>query len=383
MDAPLRVLAMIAAPSDAPSFDAAGCRRSLEEALRPACAQGIASLEFLAEPTENALRKRLAQAPVHAFHFIGHGRSQQSAQYGTLVFQDSSGRARGLNAPYLATLLKSQPQLRVVLLQACGAGDDPLGQVASALAQQLAVVSGAFGDAASEFMRHFYAALATGDAAGAAFAAAQQALVVAGHACARAAFHLRGRAAAVVGETKSESHEPAPIAASPPARTIAPAVADVVRNAEADAAAQEIRRKRAAGAFDVFLCHNWADKTAVKSIAADLKARGILPWLDEWELPPGQPWQPLLEQQIGSIRSAAVFVGAAGMGPWQEQELYSLLREFASRRSPVIPVCLGDAPDKPELPIFLRAMTWVDFRLHDPDPMERLVWGITGRRADE
>lgn len=380
MDSPLRVLAMIAAPSDAPGFDAGACRRSFEEALRPACTQGLASLEFLAEATENALRKRLAQAPVHALHFIGHGRSQQSAQYGTLVFSDSAGRARGLNAPYLATLLKSQPQLRIVFLQACDAGDDPLGQVASALAQQLAVVSGDASDAASTFARHFYATLATGGAADAAFAAAQEALVVAGHASARAAFHLRGRAAPVVREAKTDSKEPAPIAVSPPERT-APLVAEV-RNAEVEAAAQEIKRKRAAGAFDVFLCHNWADKPAVKSIAVDLKARGILPWLDEWELPPGQPWQPLLEQQIGSIRSAAVFVGAAGMGPWQEQELYSLLREFVSRRSPVIPVCLLDAPDKPELPIFLRAMTWVDFRLRDPDPIERLVWGITGKRAD-
>jgi hypothetical protein len=25
-------------------------------------------------------------------------------------------------------------------------------------------------------------------------------------------------------------------------------------------------------------------------------------------------------------------------------------------------------------------MTWVDFRKDDPDPMEQLVWGITGKR---
>jgi len=381
MDAPLRVLAMIAAPSDAPSFDAQACRRTLEEALRPACAQGLASLEIVAEPTENALRKRLAQSPVHAFHFIGHGRSQQTAQYGTLVFQDSSGRARGLNGPYLATLLKSQPQLRWVFLQACDAGDDPLGQVATALASQgLAVVTSDAGDAAGEFARHFYASLAAGDPADGAFAAAQEALVVAGRASARASFHLRGRASVAV-DAKVVAREPA----APPPRAIADTKADVApeRNVEAEAAAQEIRRKRAAGAFDVFLCHNWADKPAVKKIALELKSHGILPWLDEWELPPGQPWQALLEQQIGSIRSAAVFVGAAGIGPWQEQELYSLLREFVARRNPVIPVCLLDAPDKPELPIFLRAMTWVDFRLRDPDPMERLVWGITGKRASE
>ena len=140
--------------------------------------------------------------------------------------------------------------------------------------------------------------------------------------------------------------------------------------------------KRAAGQFDVFMCHNHVDKAAVKDIANALKSRGLLPWLDQWELPPGQPWQPLLERQIGNIRAAAVCVGSAGVGPWQEQELYGFLSEFVSRRAPVIPVLLPGAPVKPELPIFLRLMTYVDFGLGDPDPMAHLEWGITGVRPD-
>ena len=147
-------------------------------------------------------------------------------------------------------------------------------------------------------------------------------------------------------------------------------------------ARRELERKRAAGAFDVFLCHNSADKPAVKEIGKHLEERGISPWLDEWELPPGQPWQSLLEEQIGNIRSAAVFVGPTGVGPWQEQELYGFLREFVSRKSPVIPVLLPDAPEKPELPIFLKAMTWVDFRVQHPNPLDRLIWGITGNRPE-
>ena len=70
----------------------------------------------------------------------------------------------------------------------------------------------------------------------------------------------------------------------------------------------------------MFLCYNSSDKAAVKQIAQQLQVHGIVPWLDEWELPPGQPWQPLLEQQIAGIKSAAVFVGADGVGPWQERD---------------------------------------------------------------
>ncbi len=132
--------------------------------------------------------------------------------------------------------------------------------------------------------------------------------------------------------------------------------------------------------FDVFLCHNSDDKPEVKRIAEQLKAHGIKPWLDEWELPPGLPWQRLLEAQIGQIKSAAVFVGKDGVGPWQRMELEALLREFVHRGCPVIPVVLRNAPTKPQLPLFLGNMTWVDFRKLEPDPMERLIWGITGVR---
>jgi hypothetical protein len=184
-----------------------------------------------------------------------------------------------------------------------------------------------------------------------------------------------------VAERPAQSAPP-PIAPAVPARDPV-AEAEAARKAEEAARAQEVARRRAAGDFDVFLCHNWADKPAVKKIAQALIARGIVPWLDEWELPPGRPWQPLLEQQIANIKSAAVFVGSAGIGPWQEQEINGFLRQFVRRSNPVIPVLLENAPATPTLPLFLEAMTWVDFRLRDPDPLERLLWGITGKRTAE
>jgi hypothetical protein len=131
--------------------------------------------------------------------------------------------------------------------------------------------------------------------------------------------------------------------------------------------------------FDVFLCHNGKNKDEIKRIGEMLKEQGILPWLDEWELRPGIPWQHLLQQQIKQIKSAAVFVGKDGIGPWQQQEIAAFLREFVKRRCPVIPVLLAKAPKQPRIPPFLEGMTWVDFREQAPDPMARLIWGITGK----
>jgi GTPase SAR1 family protein len=148
-----------------------------------------------------------------------------------------------------------------------------------------------------------------------------------------------------------------------------------------DTAASILEGKIATQDFDVFLCYNNEDKAAVKKIGHTLKETGILPWFDEWELRPGLSWQRLLEQQIGQIRSVAVFVGSEGIGPWQNPEQEAFLREFANRGCPVIPILLPNAPSHPKLPIFLKGKTWIDFREQDPDPMEQFLWGITGKRG--
>ena len=132
--------------------------------------------------------------------------------------------------------------------------------------------------------------------------------------------------------------------------------------------------------FDVFLCHNSVDKAAVKEIAKRLKKEGIRPWLDEWELRPGLIWQDELEKQIEHIQSVAVFVGQSGLGPWQDMELSTFLRQFAKRQCPIIPVILPDCEEAPKLPLFLEGMMWVDFRQKVPDPFRQLIWGITGKK---
>jgi GTPase SAR1 family protein len=156
-------------------------------------------------------------------------------------------------------------------------------------------------------------------------------------------------------------------------------------NASADAArslaaaSSVILGKKETIDFDVFLCHHSDDKPAIRKTAQRLREHGILPWLDEAELIPGRPWQEELERQISHIRAAAVFVGPSGVGPWQNQEMRAFLSEFIDRQCPVIPVLLPGAT-APELPVFLRRMTWVDLRAHYAAGIERLIWGITGHK---
>jgi WD40 repeat protein len=173
---------------------------------------------------------------------------------------------------------------------------------------------------------------------------------------------------------------------APPAEpaTAEAAVAAMNRSADAgrdrDVAATTLKGKIETGDYDVFLCHSSRDKEAVKAIGERLKERGILPWLDVWEIRPGTRWQKTLERQLTSIKSAAVFIGRGKSGPWQDIEVETLLQEFARRQRPIIPVILPGRQGSPRLPKFLGLWHVVDMRQPDPDPFEQLAWGITGQR---
>jgi GTPase SAR1 family protein/uncharacterized Zn finger protein (UPF0148 family) len=173
--------------------------------------------------------------------------------------------------------------------------------------------------------------------------------------------------------------------AQPSAATAEAAVSEMNRSADEqrdrNVAETRLKGKVETGDFDVFLCHNSKDKPQVTAIAEQLKERGILPWLDVWEIPPGKRWQQELRRAIKSVKTVAVFIGPSGAGPWQELEVESLLGEFARRGKPIIPVILEGRQGSPRLPAFLNAWHKVDMRNPSPDPFEQLVWGITGDRS--
>jgi GTPase SAR1 family protein len=173
----------------------------------------------------------------------------------------------------------------------------------------------------------------------------------------------------------------------PSAATAEAAVSAMNRSADEqrdrNVAETRLKGKVQTADFDVFLCHNSKDKPQVMAIGERLKERGILPWLDVWEIPPGKRWQQELRRAIKSVKTVAVFIGPGGTGPWQELEVESLLGEFAKRGKPIIPVILEGRQGTPRLPAFLNAWHKVDMRNPNPDPLEQLIWGITGDRSGD
>jgi len=105
--------------------------------------------------------------------------------------------------------------------------------------------------------------------------------------------------------------------------------------------------------YDVFLSHNGQDKEAVEDLARRLEDEAQLrPWLDKWNLVPGEPWQEALELALNGSRTCAVFLGPDGVGSWQNEEMRAALQDRVKHSGfRAIPVLLPGAlpPDRKQL----------------------------------
>lgn len=135
----------------------------------------------------------------------------------------------------------------------------------------------------------------------------------------------------------------------------------------------------AEGTYDVFLCYNSRDKTAVERLARRLRD-AFRVFYDDWELIAGRPVQEQLEAGLEKSRTYAVFLGAEGFGRWQNEEMrVAVEARVLDKPKQVIPVLLPDASED-DLPPFLRRLGYVDFRAgpDDSDAFHRLVSAVGG-----
>ena len=135
--------------------------------------------------------------------------------------------------------------------------------------------------------------------------------------------------------------------------------------------------------FDVFLAHNTQDKPQVRVIAQELKRRGLKPWLDSEQIPPGRPFQDEIQKAISLVKSAAILIGSQGLGKWQGMELRSLISKFVDKNISVIPVLLPSVNEIPDNLSFLKEFNYVSFQqIDDENALHSLVWGITGLKPE-
>lgn len=142
----------------------------------------------------------------------------------------------------------------------------------------------------------------------------------------------------------------------------------------------ELEHKRSSGAYDAYMIYAQADEVEVLKIGEQLKERSILPWFAEIDSEPGSLRWKEQAKQIASVPSAAVFVGQGAIDRGQELQIYSFIDQYVQRECKLIPVTLPDTQGDTQFGIFLAGFVGVDFRRGTPEPLGRLIWGITGKR---
>jgi len=166
---PLRILAMISAPSDVPGLAGEEEWVKLNDALDGLIRLGMVRVDRLEVGTLSALQRPLRQRDYHVLHFVGHCGFDDDAQDGALALEGADGRSRLVTGRDLGVMLEGHRSLQLVVLNACegarSARDDPFGGVAQALVRQgiPAVIAMQFeisDPAALVFSQSFYQAIA-------------------------------------------------------------------------------------------------------------------------------------------------------------------------------------------------------------------------------
>ena len=182
---PLRILGMIASPTDLPRLDVDRERQRIENAVQKLQKEGFLELTWLSGQTWRDLDEAMWGGPWHIFHFIGHGGFDPHTDEGLIALADEQGQKHLLTATQVAGLLADHHDLRLVILNSCeGAKGGTLDiysstaailvrrGIAAVLAMQYEITD----RAAIEFSRSFYRALAYGLPIDAAVAAARAAV---------------------------------------------------------------------------------------------------------------------------------------------------------------------------------------------------------------
>ena len=186
VESPLRVLVVVAKPTDVPELDVEREWTNLEGAMASLTEQRLVSLDRLRSATMHELARALLKSEYHVLHFIGHGGYDESGQQGVLVFEDEHGRSRLVPAEELGAHLHDHHPMGLVVLNSCEGAragrTDPFAGTAQTLVQQGlgAVIAMQFeisDRAAIAFSQTFYESISVGYPVDAAVAEGRKAVL--------------------------------------------------------------------------------------------------------------------------------------------------------------------------------------------------------------
>lgn len=131
------------------------------------------------------------------------------------------------------------------------------------------------------------------------------------------------------------------------------------------------RRTLQVGLTQVFLSHSSADKKAVRRLAQDLEAAGIVVWLDEREIGIGDSISQSIQEGIARADYVAVWLTERSVGSeWVRREWGAKLnKEINERHVKVLPLLAEPC----EIPALLVDKKYADFRYDYDNGLDELL----------
>jgi TIR domain len=132
----------------------------------------------------------------------------------------------------------------------------------------------------------------------------------------------------------------------------------------------------------VFLCHGSADKSFARRLADDLDRLGVTPWIDEWEIGPGDSLFAKIGSGISQTGFFCVILSkTSAHSNWCRMELEEALAQQLLNKLKIIPFKIDDV----KVPPFLGAAHYLHIKRGHNREVFRLAaktYGISERAVD-
>nr|WP_243714135.1 CHAT domain-containing protein [Nostoc sp. 106C] len=114
---PLKVLLVIASPTNLTQLDVAGEERLIRDALAKHIDAGKIELDVLQEATIRNINQKLREKPYNVFHFIGHGKFENNK--GCIALVDTDGKYKLMDDEGFANFFLGNRSLGLAVLNSC------------------------------------------------------------------------------------------------------------------------------------------------------------------------------------------------------------------------------------------------------------------------
>lgn len=118
---PLRILFVISSPRNATALNVEAEISRIQRAIKPAHDKGLVEVEYVEQATLQNLENALTKGDFHVLHYSGHGTMTNKGSM--LVLENDKGMVELAPLEKLLPVINKAPNLRMVFLSACKAGN--------------------------------------------------------------------------------------------------------------------------------------------------------------------------------------------------------------------------------------------------------------------